>query len=186
MVCNPFPNSALIIKQLISFLFPVSQIIFLPACPRVLIQTPFNISIFILQRPSSDLKTSHRHSRSDFSQFDTLIPGLHKNMMSYLDAILDILECDNSASKLCFVCDSFTWREDVLQYLDYPQSQFRCEAFEDEMWVGFADSASGTVWDIMAKNNIVEGERHCRTMWEMRKCQSCWNTSMFMEKDYVR
>ena len=73
----------------------------------------------------------------------------------------------------------------MFQYLDNSKPQFGCEPFEDEMWVGFTDGTSGTVWDIMAKDDVVEGEGNSGTVWEMRECQSCWNTSMFMEKNYV-
>jgi hypothetical protein len=166
-------------------LFPASQIILLSTCSGVLVQAPLNVSILILQRSSSDLETSHRHSWSDLSQLNTLISCFHKYVVPYFDAILDILKCDDSASKFGFVCDSFAWREYVLQYLDDSKSQFRCKAFEDQMWIGFTDGPSSTIWDIMAKDYIVEREGDCGTVWKMRKGQSCRDTSMFMEKNYV-
>lgn len=148
-------------------LFPASQIILLSTCSGVLVQSPLHISILILQRPASDLETPHRHSGPDLSQFYTLISCLHKNVVPNLDAVLNILECDDSASKLGFVGDSFAWWEYVFQYLDDSESQFRCKAFEDKVWVGFTDGSSGTVWDIMAENDIVERERYCGAVWEV-------------------
>ena len=103
-------------------LFPASQIILLSTCSGVLIQTPLHISILILQRPASDLETPHRHSGPNLCQFDTLISCLHKHVVSNLDAILNVLECDDSASKFGFVCDCFSWWEYVLQDLDNSES----------------------------------------------------------------
>jgi len=78
--------------------FSDSKIVFLPTRPRVLIQPPFYITILILQRPSSNLETSHRHSWAYFRQFHTLISRLNKHMMPDFNAIFNVLECDNSTS----------------------------------------------------------------------------------------
>ena len=78
--------------------------------------------------------------------------------MPDLDAVLDILECNNSASELGSVCACFSWWKYVLQYPDYSKSQFGSETIEDEMRVGFANSSPRAIGDIMAEHNIMEGE----------------------------
>lgn len=144
MVCTQNPNTSLKLTP------SGSQIILLPTGPRVLVQSPLNIAIFVLESASSDLKTSHRHPRSNFCQFNTLIPSLDENVMANLDIVLDVLECDNSASELGLICDGFSRREDMLQDLDDAKTESGCEALEDEVGVGLANSPAGAVRDVVA------------------------------------
>jgi len=90
-----------------------SQIILLLTRPSILIQTPLHIAILILQRPTPNLKTPHRHPRPHLRQLDTLISCLHKHMMADLDAILDVLERHHSAAQLRLVGDGFSGWEDM-------------------------------------------------------------------------
>jgi hypothetical protein len=130
MVCRSFPNAALN-RQLTPG--PSSQIILLPTRSRVLIESPFHITIFVLQCSSPDLKTPHRHSRPNLRELDALIPGLDEYMVSYLDTVFDILESDDSASNLGFVRNCFSGRENMFQYLHNTKPKLRSEAFENKM-----------------------------------------------------
>ena len=78
------------------------------------------------------------------------MPCHNENVMSDLDTILDILERNNSASKLRPVRACFSGWEYVLQYPNYSKSQFGRETVEDEMGVGFAHSPPRAIGNIMA------------------------------------
>ena len=73
----------------------------------------------------------------------------------------------------------------MLQNLDDSLAKARCEAFEDQVRVGFADGATRAVRDIVAKNDIVEGERSGWTVREVRESQSCRCATVFMQKNHV-
>jgi hypothetical protein len=77
-------------------------------------------------------------------------------MMANLNAVLDIPECNNSTSELAFVCSGLSRWKDVLQYPYYPQPQSRCEPFENEVRVRFADGTTRTIGDIVAEDNVME------------------------------
>lgn len=116
---------------------------------------PLHIPILILQRTTPNLEQPHRHPRSHFRQLDTLVAGLHENMVSNLDAIFDILERHNPASNLSIGRDGFPGRKQVLQNLAHPRPEPRGEAFEDQMWIGLGDRAACAVGDVVAQNDIV-------------------------------
>lgn len=122
---------------------------------------PLDITILILQRPSSDLEQSHRHSRPDLCQFDALEARLHKYMMAYLNAIFDILERDDSVPDLL---REFPRWEDMLEDLHNTLAEWGVEIVKNEVWIGFGDCAASSVWDVGAKYNVVEGEGGCRSV----------------------
>lgn len=84
-----------------------------------------------------------------------MVSGLNEHMVPDLDAILNILECNNSASNFRSIRDRFSWWEDVFQYSYDSETQSRCETFEYQVGVGFADGTARAVWDIMTKDDIV-------------------------------
>lgn len=55
----------------------------------------------------------------------------------------------------------------MFQDFDNSESEFRCETFKYEMWVGFADRPFGAIWNIKAENHIVEGEGDRGSMREV-------------------
>lgn len=94
------------------------QIVLLLRRPRVLVESPLNISILVLQRSSTNLEAAHRHSWSDLCQLNALVSSFHKDVVAHLNSILDVLERYNSASKLGSVCDGVARWKDVLEDLD--------------------------------------------------------------------
>lgn len=133
-----------------------SQIILLSASPGVLVQSPLDIAIFVLQCATSNLKTSHRHPRPNLCELDTLVSRLYKDMVPDLYAVIDVLECHHPTSDFGSVCDGFSRREDVFQDSHDAESQSGCESFEYQVRVRFADGAAGAVWNIMAEDDVVE------------------------------
>ena len=113
------------------------QIVLLLRGPRVLVQSPLNITILVLQRSATDLETAHRHSWSDLCQLHALVSSLHKDVVAHFDRILDVLERHNSASKLGSVRNGVARWEDVLEDLDNALAEIGGEALKDEVWVGF-------------------------------------------------
>lgn len=53
------------------------------------------------------------------------------------------------------------------------------------MWVCFADGAALGIWDVMAQNNVMEGELRCWPMGEMGDCEAGGNTPVLMEEEEV-
>jgi len=135
-----------------------SQVILLPCCPGVLIQTPLDVAISVFQGTVSYFKTSHCHPRTHLSQFDSLIARPNKNVVSYFDVVLNVLEGNNSASQSGSFGNRLSGREDMLQNLNYPLAQSGCEPFEDEVRIRLANGPTRAVRDIMAENNIVKRE----------------------------
>lgn len=87
--------------------------------------------------------------------------------MAHLDTILDILERHHAIADLRLVRDCFLGREDVLENPYDAQSEFGCEAFEDKVWIRFADGAARRVRDVMTEDNVVKGERDGWAVREM-------------------
>ena len=84
--------------------------------------------------------------------------------MSHLDAILNVLERHYSRSELGA---AFARREQVLQDFHDSLAEWRGEAVEDQVWITFTDSAARSVWNIVPKENIMEGERSSGPVREM-------------------
>lgn len=135
-----------------------SQIILLSTRPGVLIQPPLHIAIFIFQCAPSNLEASHRHPWSHLCQLDALVSRLHEHMVPDLYAVIDILERHNSTSDFGSIGDGFPRGEDVFQYPYNSEAKSGCESFEYQVRVRFADSTARTVWNIMAKDHIVQGK----------------------------
>lgn len=113
------------------------QIVLLLRRPSVLVESPLNISILVLQRPSTNLEAAHRHSWSDLCQLNALVSSLHKDVVAHLNRILDVFKRYNSASKLGSVCNGVARWKDVLEDLDDALAEIGGEALKDEMRVGF-------------------------------------------------
>jgi hypothetical protein len=77
-----------------------SEVVLLASSAGVLVHVPFDITILVLESAGSDLEQAHRHARTDFCQLDTLVSGLDKDVVTDLDAIVDVLECDDTGTKL--------------------------------------------------------------------------------------
>ena len=147
---------------------------------------PLHIAILILQRPSPDLEQPHRHPRSDLRQLNALITRLHKDMVSHLDAVLDIFERHHTAPDLVVGRDGFAGRKEVLQDLAHPPAEPRSKSFEDQMRVGFGNGAAGAVGDVVAEDDVVQGEGGRGAVREVRYGQSGGCAAVFVEKDQVR
>jgi hypothetical protein len=141
-----------------------SQIILLLTCPRVLIQMPLHIPILILQRPAPNLKKPHCHPGPHLRQFYTLIPGLYKDVMPYLDTIFHVFKCDHPIADLL---REFPWWEDVLEDLDDSLAEICGEALEDEVRVRFANGTTCGVGYIGTEDDIMKGEGCCRAVRNM-------------------
>jgi hypothetical protein len=68
------------------------QILLLPPRPRILIQMPLDIPLFILQRARPNLKQPHTHSWSDLRQLDSLVARLDKHVVSHFDCVFDVFK----------------------------------------------------------------------------------------------
>ncbi len=70
----------------------------------------------------------------------------------------------------------------MLENLDYTLAEGCIEVFENEMRIRLADSAFTGVGEVVAEEDIVQGERRCWAVWQVRDCESCWNTAVLMKK----
>lgn len=129
-----------------------SQIVLLLARSRVLVHVPLYISVLVLCCALPDLEQAHRHSWTDFCQLDALVARLDEDMVSHLYAVFDILECDHSGTQLR---TAFSWREQMLQNLQYTLTELCCETLEDEMRIAFADCSTRGVGNIVSQYNVV-------------------------------
>ena len=73
----------------------------------------------------------------------------------------------------------------MFEDLDHAFSQRRCESFEDEMRVGLADSATGGGRDVVAEEDVVEGEGGRGAVRKMGDGQSGRRAPMFVEDDQI-
>ena len=75
--------------------------------------------------------------------------------MTHLDAVFDILERHHSVSDLVLAGNRLPWWKDVLQNLHNTLTEPRCEAIENQMWVGFTNTAPNAPRYVVAQDNIV-------------------------------
>jgi hypothetical protein len=68
------------------------QILLLPPRPRILIQMPLHIALFILERASAYLKQPHTHARPHLCQLHRLIARFDKDVVSDFDCVFDVFE----------------------------------------------------------------------------------------------
>ena len=61
--------------------------------------------------------------------------------MPYFYTVFDVFECHHSTADFLAGSCSLARRKEVLQYLDHSFAKSTVEVFEDEVGVGFADSA---------------------------------------------
>ena len=80
-----------------------SQIVLLPACPRILIHMPFGIATLTFERSTSNLEQPHCHPRPYLCQFYALIACPNKYMMSNFNTVFNVLESYNSVANF-LVC----------------------------------------------------------------------------------
>lgn len=73
----------------------------------------------------------------------------------------------------------------MLEDLDDALSESGREALKDEVRIGFRDRPAGRIRNVVTQNDIVERKRGGWTMWEMRKCECGWCTTVLMEEDHV-
>lgn len=73
----------------------------------------------------------------------------------------------------------------MFQNLAHPRPEPGSEAFEDQMRIGLRDCAARAVGDIMAQDDIVQGERSRGPMGEVRYGQSGGCAAVFVEEDQV-
>ena len=76
-------------------------------------------------------------------------------MVSYLDAILNILEGHNSVADLLICCHGLSGREKVFQDLHHSFPERCVEVFENKMWIGLAHSTFAAIGKVVAQENIV-------------------------------
>lgn len=159
-----------------------SKIVLLSARPGVLVHVPLNITILVLESATPDLKQSHGHPGANLGQLDTLVTSLDKDVMSDLNAVIDILEGDDSATK---IGAGLSGGKQVLQNLDYSLTQFCGETLKDQVWVALADCATGSVRDVLSQDDVVQREACGGTVGEMRDGHCSRRTTVFVEKDNV-
>ena len=73
----------------------------------------------------------------------------------------------------------------MLQDLHHTGSQWRCEVLENEVGIGFGDCAQGRVGDVVAENDIVEGEAGRRPVGEMGDRKRRGRSSVLVEEDEI-
>lgn len=95
-----------------------------------MVQRPFGITSFALQCSTPDLKASHRHPRPDLRELHALISRSHKNMMSYLNAILDVLERHDSIADLLVAGGRVARWKNMFENLDHALSKRGGKVFE--------------------------------------------------------
>ena len=110
---------------------------------------PLDIAILVIRSALSDLEQAHGHARANLCQFDALVSGLDEDVVADLDAVFNILECDDSATKLG---RAFPGREEMLQDLDDALAEGCGEALDWRL----GTSPSGVAGPSCA------GNRHCR------------------------
>ncbi|KAH0358140.1 hypothetical protein KCU83_g73, partial [Aureobasidium melanogenum] len=76
-----------------------SKVVLLASSAGVLVHVPLDVTILVLESAGSDLEQTHRHARTDFCQFDALVSGLDEDVVADLDAIVNVLECDDTRAK---------------------------------------------------------------------------------------
>lgn len=77
---------------------------------------PLDISVLILKGTTPDLKWTHCHSGANLCELDTVISGPNKDVVSELDAVVDVFERDNSTAHFVFAGYGLSWWENMLQY----------------------------------------------------------------------
>ncbi|KAI6749192.1 hypothetical protein HG531_008139 [Fusarium graminearum] len=97
----------------------ILQIVLLLGGSCILREMPLDVAVLIFEGATSDFEWSHRHSWADLGQFDTVISCPHENVVSDFNAILDVLESNDSVANFVLARDGFSRRKDVLQDLDY-------------------------------------------------------------------
>ena len=117
---------------------------------------PFVVAVLVLQRAASDFKQSHGHSRPNLSELDTLIASTHKDMVSYFDAVLDILEGHNPAAHLLVGRGRLSRWEEVLHNLHHSLAKWGIEVLEYQVRIGLADCAFARIREIVSKKNVVQ------------------------------
>ena len=145
--------------------------------------TNLNITVLVLQRPTSDLKQSHSHPWPNLGQFDALITSHDKDMMAHLDTILDILERDYPTA---YLPGPFSRRKKMFQDLRDPFSQPTLEPVEDEMGITLRDRPACRPRDIMTQHDVMQRERGRRSMGKMGDGQRRRRPPVFMQENDIR
>lgn len=73
----------------------------------------------------------------------------------------------------------------MFQDLHHASSQRRSEVVKDEVGVGFGDCAEGGIGDVVAENDVVEGETGGRPVGEMGDCQGGGGSSVLVQEDEI-
>lgn len=94
---------------------------------------PLDVAVLVLKRAATNLERPHRHPWTDLGKLDAVVSRPHEDVVPDLDAVLDVLERNNPVSNLVLARDSFPRRENVLQYLGYPEAQWGGESVKDEV-----------------------------------------------------
>lgn len=117
---------------------------------------PFDVAILVFQCPTTDLKDSHCHPWTNLCQLDAIVPGPHKDVMSYLDTVLDIFKGDYSVADLVFASNRLPRWEKVFQDLHNSLAQTCRETVKDQVRVRFADRPANASGDIVTQYNVVK------------------------------
>lgn len=113
-------------------------------------EVPFDVAILVVKGAASNLEYPHCHPWPDFSQLNAVVSCPHENMMPDFNAVLDVLECDDSVADLVFARDGFPGRKDMFQYFHYTLTQATCKAIEDEVRIRLAHCSSYASRNIVA------------------------------------
>lgn len=119
---------------------------------------PLDIALLLGQGSGSDLKQAHGHARPHLGELDALPARAHKHVMAHLDAILDVLERHHAVAHLGAARDGLARREDVSEDLHDAFAERGAESVEDEVRVGFRDRAAGCGGEVVAQEDVVQGE----------------------------
>ena len=76
-------------------------------------------------------------------------------MVADFDAVFDILKCDYSVANFLIGSCSFSWWEKMLQNLYKTLTERGRKTLEKEVRIGFADSPSASIRQIMPEEDIV-------------------------------
>lgn len=145
---------------------------------------PLNVSVLVLEGAGPDLEQAHGHAGADLRQLDALVAGLDKDVVADLDAVLDVLEGDDPAAEFGGG-GALARREQVREDLDDALAEGRGEAVEDEVRVGLADRAARGVGDVVAQDDVVQGEARRGPVGEVRDGHGGGRASVFVQQDDI-
>ena len=159
-----------------------SQVILLPGGTGVLVHVPFDIAVLVVKGTGPDLEQTHGHPRAHLCELYALISGLYENVVADLDAVVDVLEGDDAGTEFG---TGLAWGEKMLEDLDDAFTQGSGEAVEDEVGVALADGAAFRVGDVVAEDDVVEGEAGGGAVGEVADGEGGGGTAVLVQDDDV-